>query len=97
MGDIGLGRPNSADALLTFRNVHNWVMADNAPSMFQAFFNVLKPGVLGVVDHRAKDGAALARTSTQASALGSRSGNITSIKPNLLKSSMRDGYSRPIR
>ncbi|KPA93120.1 MULTISPECIES: class I SAM-dependent methyltransferase [Pseudomonas] len=55
-----LGKPNSADRVLTFRNVHNWVMADDAPAMFSAFFQVLKPGgVLGVVDHRAKDGADL--------------------------------------
>jgi predicted methyltransferase len=55
-----LGKPGSADTVLTFRNVHNWVMADTAPAMFQAFFKVLKPGgVLGVVDHRAKDGASL--------------------------------------
>lgn len=55
-----LGPANSADVLLTFRNVHNWVVADTAPSLFQAFFKVLKPGgVLGVVDHRAKDGASL--------------------------------------
>ncbi|MBV6824965.1 class I SAM-dependent methyltransferase [Pseudomonas sp. PD9R] len=55
-----LGQPGSADTVLTFRNVHNWVLADTAPLMFQAFFKVLKPGgVLGVVDHRAKDGASL--------------------------------------
>jgi len=55
-----LGKPGSADTVLTFRNVHNWVMADSAPAMFDAFFKVLKPGgVLGVVDHRAKDGASL--------------------------------------
>jgi len=55
------GKPGSADRVLTFRNVHNWVMADDAPAMFSAFFKVLKPGgVLGVVDHRAKDGADLA-------------------------------------
>lgn len=54
------GAPGSADTVLTFRNVHNWVMADTAPRMFEAFFSVLKPGgVLGVVDHRAKDGASL--------------------------------------
>ncbi len=48
------GAPGSADVVLTFRNVHNWVMGDNAPTMFQAFFAVLRPGgVLGVVDHRA--------------------------------------------
>lgn len=55
-----LGKPGSADRVLTFRNVHNWVMADDAPAMFAAFFKVLKPGgVLGVVDHRAQDGADL--------------------------------------
>ncbi|MEJ5059544.1 MULTISPECIES: class I SAM-dependent methyltransferase [unclassified Pseudomonas] len=54
------GQPGSADTVLTFRNVHNWVLADTAPQMFEAFFKVLKPGgVLGVVDHRAKDGASL--------------------------------------
>lgn len=54
------GPPASADRVLTFRNVHNWVMAGTAPAMFKAFFAVLKPGgVLGVVDHRADDGAVL--------------------------------------
>ncbi|MEB0075793.1 methyltransferase [Pseudomonas sp. CCI3.2] len=52
------GKSASVDTLLTFRNVHNWVMADDAPAMFKGFYNVLKPGgTLGVVDHRAKDGA----------------------------------------
>ncbi|OOG40400.1 methyltransferase [Rhodanobacter sp. C05] len=56
-----LGAPGSADLVLTFRNVHNWVMADTAPAMFKAFFAVLRPGgVLGVVDHRADDSASLA-------------------------------------
>ena len=55
-----LGAPGSADVVLTFRNVHNWVMGDNAPAMFQAFFAVLRPGgVLGVVDHRADAKASL--------------------------------------
>jgi predicted methyltransferase len=54
------GPPNSADMVVTFRNVHNWVMADTAPLMFKAFFDVLKPGgVLGVTDHRAVAGADL--------------------------------------
>jgi len=54
------GPPNSADMVVTFRNVHNWVMADAAPQMFKACFEVLKPGgVLGVTDHRAKPGADL--------------------------------------
>lgn len=51
-----LGPDNSADVVLTFRNVHNW--GDNAPAMFKAFFAVLKPGgTLGVADHRAAEGA----------------------------------------
>jgi predicted methyltransferase len=54
------GKPASADAVLTFRNVHNWVEAGTAPATFSAFYKVLKPGgVLGVEDHRAKDGADL--------------------------------------
>ena len=55
------GPNGSADTVLTFRNVHNWVSAGNAPAYFKAFFDVLKPGgVLGVVDHRAKPGTDLA-------------------------------------
>ena len=55
------GPPASADRVLTFRNVHNWVMANAAPAMFKAFYAVLKPGgILGVVDHRADDSASLA-------------------------------------
>jgi predicted methyltransferase len=44
----------SADMVLTFRNVHNWMKGDYAPAMFEAAFEALKPGgVLGVVEHRA--------------------------------------------
>jgi predicted methyltransferase len=52
------GDPGSADAVLTFRNVHNWLGNGTAPAMFQGFFDVLEPGgVLGVVEHRAPEGA----------------------------------------
>ncbi len=55
-----LGRPGSADMVLTFRNVHNWVHAGTAQAMFKAFYDVLRPGgVLGVVEHRADPGASL--------------------------------------
>ncbi|HEY4529069.1 MAG TPA: methyltransferase [Luteimonas sp.] len=48
------GPPGSADAVLTFRNVHNWRSDGVAEGMFKGFFDVLKPGgVLGVVEHRA--------------------------------------------
>lgn len=56
-----LGPPASADLVLTFRNVHNWVAAGTAPAYFKAFFDVLRPGgTLGVVDHRARPGTDLA-------------------------------------
>lgn len=51
------GEPNSADRVVTFRNVHNWAQSGTAPAYFKAFFAVLKPGgVLGVEDHRAAPG-----------------------------------------
>lgn len=53
------GPAASADTVLTFRNVHNWVGEGTADAYFKAFFDVLKPGgTLGVVDHRAKPGTA---------------------------------------
>jgi predicted methyltransferase len=53
----------SADLVLTFRNVHNWIEAGTDQAMFDAFFKALKPGgVLGVVEHRAKPGTSLAET-----------------------------------
>ncbi|MBS0366122.1 MAG: class I SAM-dependent methyltransferase [Proteobacteria bacterium] len=52
--------PGTADVVLTFRNVHNWLEAGNAPEQFAAFFKALKPGgILGVVEHRARPGTSL--------------------------------------
>lgn len=49
------GTADSADLVLTFRNVHNWRSSGQAEGMFKGFFAVLKPGgVLGVVEHRAR-------------------------------------------
>jgi len=49
-----IGPDNSVDAVLTFRNVHNWLKGDYETEMFNAFFQVLKPGgILGLTDHRA--------------------------------------------
>ena len=60
-----LGEPGSADVVLTFRNVHNWVMAGNEAAMFKAFHDVLAPGgVLGVVEHRAAPGKTLEEVKT---------------------------------
>lgn len=48
-----IAAPGSADMVLTFRNVHNWMGAGFAPEAFKAFYAALKPGgVLGVVEHR---------------------------------------------
>ena len=53
-----LGAAGSVDLLLTFRNTHGWVGEGIAESVFAEFARVLKPGgILGVVQHRAQDGA----------------------------------------
>jgi predicted methyltransferase len=44
----------SADFVLTFRNIHNWMNAGEAEASFRAFYKALKPGgILGVEEHRA--------------------------------------------
>ncbi|PAJ76036.1 methyltransferase [Pseudoalteromonas sp. NBT06-2] len=46
----------SADMVLTFRNLHNWYMQrdnEGVENAFKAFYTALKPGgILGLVDHR---------------------------------------------
>lgn len=55
--DSDLAPEGTADAVLTFRNVHNWIGRGTAEGLFAGFYKALKPGgVLGVVEHRA-DGA----------------------------------------
>lgn len=50
-----IGDEKSVDAVLTFRNVHNWVKGGYEKEMFATIYQVLKAGGLfGVVDHRAK-------------------------------------------
>ncbi len=45
--------PGSADMVLTFRNVHNWMAAGTEDAVFEAMFRALKPGgILGLVEHR---------------------------------------------
>lgn len=56
--DIGKVAPDeSADRVITFRNMHGWVRANKDKEVFDSFFKALKPGgILGVVQHRlAKD------------------------------------------
>ena len=50
-----IAAPGSADFVLTFRNIHNWMAAGTAPDAFAAFFKALKPGgVLGIEEHRGR-------------------------------------------
>jgi predicted methyltransferase len=45
----------SADFVLTFRNLHNWIERGQLDAALRAFHRALRPGgVLGVVDHRAR-------------------------------------------
>ncbi|MAB23915.1 class I SAM-dependent methyltransferase [Pseudomonas neustonica] len=59
---LPLAEPGSADRVLTFRNVHNWLAAgdDKAAQVFDKFYAALKPGgMLGVVEHQARAGTSL--------------------------------------
>ena len=50
---VTLGQSGSADMVVTFRNTHGWIRDGVDELVYQAFFEVLKPGgVLGVVQHR---------------------------------------------
>ena len=58
--EVAIAPPGSADMALTFRNVHNWIMAGQEHEFFASFYAALKPGgVLGVVEHRAKADAGM--------------------------------------
>ena len=48
-----LAPEGSVDAVLTFRNIHNWMGGDYSDKFFRDAYAALKPGgVLGVVEHR---------------------------------------------
>jgi len=50
-----IAAPGSADFVLTFRNLHNWLEHNEIEEALRAFHKALKPGgVLGVVDHRGR-------------------------------------------
>lgn len=55
--ELVLGPDGSADMVVTFRNVHNWVDDGTADQVFAAAARVLKKGgFLGVEEHRGKPG-----------------------------------------
>lgn len=60
---IDLGAPGQADAVLTFRNTHNWAQSGAEAAVYKAAFDALKPGgVFGVVQHRAAEGTDVSET-----------------------------------
>jgi predicted methyltransferase len=53
VGQGEIAPPGSADFVLSFRNLHNWMKDGFAPEAFAAFYRALKPGgVLGLEEHR---------------------------------------------
>ena len=57
--DSTLAEPNSVDAVLTFRNLHNW-LGPLLDTIFSNSYKALKPGgIFGVVEHRADEGTTL--------------------------------------
>jgi predicted methyltransferase len=52
---LQIAPPGSADLVVTFRNMHNWMNAGYAPAAFKAMYEALKPGgVLGIEEHRGR-------------------------------------------
>jgi predicted methyltransferase len=54
---FSFGADQTADLVLTFRNIHNWIPEGYEDAVFAAAYRALKPGgVLGVVEHRGAPG-----------------------------------------
>ena len=54
-----LAEENSVDAVITFRNLHNW-LGPQMDSIFANSYKALKPGgIFGVVEHRANPGTSI--------------------------------------
>jgi predicted methyltransferase len=55
-GHFDIAPPGSADLVLTFRNLHNWMSDGYAEDALAACFKALKPGgILGIEEHRGRD------------------------------------------
>ncbi len=65
VGSLRAGRftaipANSADMIVTFRNIHNWIKDGQFDANLRAFYAALKPGgVLGIEEHRANPNISL--------------------------------------
>src|SRR5689334_8326807 len=52
-GDFNIAPPGSADLVVTFRNLHNWMNLGFEKEAIAEMFRALKPGgTLGIVEHR---------------------------------------------
>jgi len=55
-GHFDIAPPGSADLVVTFRNLHNWMSDGYAEDALAACFKALKPGgILGIEEHRGRD------------------------------------------
>jgi predicted methyltransferase len=55
-GHFDIAPPGSADLVLTFRNLHNWMYRGYATQALAACFTALKPGgILGIEEHRGRN------------------------------------------
>jgi predicted methyltransferase len=66
-GKMQIAPDGTADLVVTFRNIHNWVWAGMEKEVMAAAFRALKPGgILGVVEHRNNDPTFMPKTTGQA-------------------------------
>ena len=50
-----IAAPGTADVVMSFRNLHNWMEQGELQESLKAFYLALKPGgILGIVDHRGR-------------------------------------------
>lgn len=55
-GQFDIAPPGSADLVLTFRNLHNWMDEGYVDEALAAIFKALKPGgILGIEEHRGRN------------------------------------------
>ena len=57
--DSKFSEPGEADAVLTFRNLHNWIGPQLDTILNSAFLSLKPGGILGVVEHRAEPGTSI--------------------------------------
>ena len=55
-GRYEIAPPGSADVVMSFRSIHNWIARDELEGSLRVFHRALKPGgVFGIVGHRGRD------------------------------------------